>query len=71
MNCLASNFRIETPKRRVFYSFHYGNDCWRTQQIRNIGALDGNKPVSANDWETLKRVLKHYWRISFWKNIVA
>ena len=55
MNCLASNFRIETTKRRVFYSFHYGNDCWRTQQIRNIGALDGNKPVSANDWEALKR----------------
>lgn len=55
MNYWTSNLRIETPKRRVFYSFHYGNDCWRTQQIRNIGALDGNKPVSANDWETLKR----------------
>jgi O-acetyl-ADP-ribose deacetylase (regulator of RNase III) len=27
----------------------------RVQQIRNIGALDGNTPVSANEWEKLKR----------------
>jgi hypothetical protein len=42
-------------KRQVFYSFHYDNDVMRVQQIRNIGALEGNTPVSANDWETLKR----------------
>jgi MTH538 TIR-like domain (DUF1863) len=41
--------------RRVFYSFHYDNDCWRTQQVRNIGFIEGNKPVSANDWESVKR----------------
>lgn len=41
--------------RRVFYSFHYGNDHWRTQQIRNIGFIEGNKPVSANDWEAVKK----------------
>ena len=27
----------------------------RVQQVRNIGALEGNTPVSANDWETVKR----------------
>ncbi len=32
--------------RRVFYSFHYVPDCWRTSQVRNIGAIEGNKPAS-------------------------
>ena len=41
--------------RKVFYSFHYDNDCWRTQQIRNIGLIDGSKPVSPNDWEAVKK----------------
>jgi hypothetical protein len=27
----------------------------RVQQIRNIGVLEGNTPVSANEWETLKK----------------
>lgn len=44
-----------TTRRRVFYSFHYDNDVFRVQQIRNIGALDDDKPVSANEWETIKR----------------
>jgi len=39
----------------VFYSFHYDNDVMRVQQIRNIGALDGNTPTSPNEWERLKR----------------
>jgi len=42
-------------KRQIFYSFHYDNDVFRVQQIRNIGALDENKPVSVNDWETVKK----------------
>ena len=42
-------------KRQIFYSFHYDNDVFRVQQIRNIGAIEGNKPVSANEWETIKR----------------
>lgn len=42
-------------KRQVFYSFHYGNDVMRVQQIRNIGALEDNKPVSVNDWEEVKK----------------
>ena len=43
------------PKRQVFYSFHFDNDVMRVQQIRNIGAIDDNKPVSANDWEEVKK----------------
>ena len=43
------------PKRKNFYSFHYANDCWRTQIVRNIGAIEGNKPVSANEWEEVNR----------------
>ena len=42
-------------KRRVFYSFHYDNDVFRVQQIRNIGVLEGDEPVSKNKWETIKR----------------
>lgn len=42
-------------KRQVFYSFHYGNDVRRVAQIRNIGALEDNKPVSENDWEEVKK----------------
>jgi len=41
-------------KRQVFYSFHYANDVMRTQQVRNIGSIEGNTPVSANEWETVK-----------------
>lgn len=42
-------------KRQIFYSFHYDNDVFRVQQIRNMGALEDNKPVSANDWEKVKK----------------
>ena len=41
-------------KRRVFYSFHYKNDVMRVAQIRNIGAIEDNKPVSENAWEDVK-----------------
>lgn len=39
----------------VFYSFHYDNDVFRVQQVRNMGVVDGNEPVSPNDWEQVKR----------------
>ena len=42
-------------KRQIFYSFHYDNDVFRVQQIRNIGALEDNKPVSDSEWETVKK----------------
>jgi len=43
------------PARKVFYSFHFDNDVMRTQQVRNIGVIEGNKPVSANEWETARK----------------
>lgn len=42
-------------KRQVFYSFHFDNDVMRVQQIRNIGALEDNKPIAANEWEEVKK----------------
>jgi hypothetical protein len=42
-------------KRHVFYSFHYEKDVARVQLIRNIGANEGNNPVSPNNWEYVKR----------------
>ena len=39
--------------RRAFYSFHYKPDCQRAAQIRNMGVVDGNVPVSDNDWEAV------------------
>jgi hypothetical protein len=41
--------------RRVFYSFHYVPDNWRVSQVRNIGAIEDNKPAKDNDWETVTR----------------
>jgi hypothetical protein len=42
-------------KVSVFYSFHFNNDVMRTQQVRNIGSIEGNSPTTPNEWETLKR----------------
>ena len=41
--------------RRVFFSFHFGNDAWRVAKIKNIGALERNTPVAVNEWEAVKR----------------
>lgn len=41
--------------KRVFFSFHYDADNWRAAQVRNMGVLEGNAPVTDNDWETVKR----------------
>lgn len=41
--------------RKVFYSFHFDNDCWRTGQVRNIGVIEGNSTVSDHDWEKVKK----------------
>lgn len=48
-------WRANMAGKPVFYSFHYDNDVMRVQQIRNIGVLEGNPPVNANDWERVKR----------------
>lgn len=42
-------------KRQVFFSFHYKLDSWRASQVRNIGVIEGNEPVSDNDWEKIKK----------------
>jgi hypothetical protein len=42
-------------RRQIFYSFHYDHDVFRVQQIRNIGSLDQNEPVSTNDWEKVRQ----------------
>lgn len=41
--------------RQIFYSFHFGNDVMRVQQVRNIGVIEENKPVTPNKWEEIKR----------------
>jgi hypothetical protein len=41
--------------RYVFHSFHYENDCTRTQQVRHMGFIEGNRVVNHNEWESLKR----------------
>lgn len=41
-------------KRRIFYSFHYAQDAWRASQVRNMGVVDGNRPATPNDWESIK-----------------
>ena len=41
--------------RQCFYSFHYKPDVSRVSQVRNIGAIEGNKPATDNDWETITK----------------
>lgn len=41
--------------RQAFFSFHYLPDNWRASQVRNIGMIEGNRPATDNDWETVKR----------------
>ena len=41
--------------RRCFYSFHYKPDCTRASQVRQIGAIEGNKPATDNDWEAVTK----------------
>lgn len=41
--------------RNVFYSFHFANDFWRTQQVRNIKALEGQTLATPNKWEEIKK----------------
>ena len=38
----------------MFYSFHYANDAFRAQQVRNMGVIEGNSPCSPSAWESIK-----------------
>lgn len=42
-------------KRQIFYSFHFANDVMRVQQVRQMGVVEGNEPVTPNKWEELKK----------------
>ena len=41
--------------KSVFFSFHYDRDHWRVQQIMNMGAVEGQSILNAQQWETVKR----------------
>ena len=41
--------------RRAFFSFHYKPDAWRAAEVRNSGMVEGNTPVSDNDWEKVTK----------------
>jgi hypothetical protein len=44
--------------RRVFFSFHYQQDIWRVNQIRNVGHIVGTSAAGFHDaslWEEAKR----------------
>jgi hypothetical protein len=41
--------------RKCFYSFHYKPDAQRASQVRQIGFVEGNRPATDNDWETIEK----------------
>lgn len=44
--------------RRVFFSFHYERDIWRTNVVRNSGIVEGNAAAGFHDaslWEEAKK----------------
>ena len=41
--------------RRAFFSYYHDGDSHRAALVRNMGIAVGNKPVSDNDWEEIKR----------------
>ena len=41
--------------RKVFFSFHYKPDNWRASQVRQMGVIEGDSPVSDNDWEKITK----------------
>lgn len=40
--------------RSSFVSFHYQNDYWRVQQILQMGAIEGQEILPAQNWESVK-----------------
>jgi MTH538 TIR-like domain (DUF1863) len=41
--------------RKVFFSFHYEPDNWRAAQVRTMGVIEGDAPVSDNSWEEVTK----------------
>src|SRR4051812_34970614 len=54
---ITSNVRFKTNDvaRKAFFSLHYKLDCWRISQVRNMGKLEADGPISDNAWEQLKK----------------
>lgn len=42
-------------QRKCFYSFHYVPDVTRVAKLRNIGMIEGNRPATDNDWESVTK----------------
>lgn len=42
-------------KKKCFLSFHYKPDCWRVQQVKNMGQVEEQPLLTSNDWETIKK----------------
>lgn len=41
--------------RHAFYSFHYVPDNWRAGKVRSMGIIEGNRLLSDNGWEQVKK----------------
>ena len=39
--------------RRCFFSFYYKPDVTRAAQVRQMGVVEGNRPATDNDWESV------------------
>ncbi len=41
--------------KKCFLSFYYKQDSWRVSQVKNIGSIEEQPLLSANDWEEIKK----------------
>lgn len=41
--------------KSVFFSFYFDRDAWRVQQIVQMGGLEGQTILNAQEWEAVKR----------------
>ncbi len=42
-------------KTKIFFSFHYDNDVWRTQIVRHIPQFDRDIEMKPTEWEEIKK----------------
>lgn len=52
--------------KKCFLSFHYKPDSWRVSQIKQIGSIEEQPILAANEWEQIKQkgdeTIKHWIR---------
>jgi hypothetical protein len=41
--------------RKTFLGFHYDDDHWRVQQVKNMGVIEEQPLLSHNKWEEVER----------------